>query len=90
MDSLEELHRANICRHFRDCLGSTRPNWPTARRLETAPFVPYLGEKGHSIDPRYRVPASHRLPQLRLLSADVLQAFFEQSNFVFHKLYLIQ
>jgi hypothetical protein len=52
--------------------------------------VPYLSEKGHSIDPRYRVPASHRLRQLRLLSADVLQAFFEQSNFVFHKLYLIQ
>jgi hypothetical protein len=36
------------------------------------------------------VSQRHRLRQLRLLSADVLQAFFEQSNFVFHKLYLIQ
>src|SRR6266852_6962909 len=37
MDSLDELHRANVCRHFRDCLGTARPNWPTAQRLETAP-----------------------------------------------------
>ena len=25
--SLAELYRANVCRHFRDCLGTARPNW---------------------------------------------------------------
>ncbi len=69
MDSLEELHRANVCRHFRDCLGTTRPKWPTAQQLETAPCCPLPRREGpldHSIDPQYRVPASHRLRQPRL------------------------
>ena len=57
MGSLEELHRANVCRHSRDCLGTTRPNWPTASGWKLRHVVPYLGQKGHSIDPRYRVPA---------------------------------
>ena len=43
----------------------------------------------HSIDPRYRVPASNRLRELRSLLSDLLQTFIEQRNFVFHKLYLI-
>jgi hypothetical protein len=46
MDSLEELHRANVCRHFRDCLGTTRPKWPTAQRLETAPCCPLPRREG--------------------------------------------
>jgi hypothetical protein len=42
------------------------------------------------IDPRYLVPASNRLCQVRSLSADVLRALVEQCNLMFQKLDLIQ
>jgi hypothetical protein len=42
------------------------------------------------IDPRYLVPASNRLRQVRSLSADALQALVEQRNLMFQKLDLTQ
>jgi hypothetical protein len=36
MGCLDDLYRANACRHSRDCRGLARPNWPDAQRLETA------------------------------------------------------
>src|SRR6266852_2695499 len=57
MGSLDELHRANVCRHFRDCLGTARPNWPTVQRLETAPCCPLSRLEGPTL-PLDRPPVS--------------------------------
>src|SRR5215467_14974974 len=46
----DELCRANVCRRFRDSLGTARPNWPTAQPLETAPCC-YLLRREESILP---------------------------------------
>ena len=55
--SLDELHRANVCRHFRDCLGTAPPNWPTAQRLETAPCCHLPPLEGPTL-PLDRLPVS--------------------------------
>jgi hypothetical protein len=34
MGSLDELPRANACRHFRGCPGTVLPNWPAQKVLE--------------------------------------------------------
>jgi hypothetical protein len=89
MGSLEELHRATFA-------GTLVIAWaqrvPTGQLLAVgncAMLSPTSARRATRSTPGI-VSQRHRLRQLRLLSADVLQAFFEQSNFVFHKLYLIQ
>src|SRR5579863_2327620 len=93
MGFLGELHHANVCQHFRDCLGTAQPNWPTAQRLEIAPCCHLPRPEGPTL-PRDRPPVSYP-SELPLATAPVFvhrcpPGVLRECNFVFHKLQLIQ
>src|ERR1700758_1109403 len=58
MGSLDELYHANVCQHFRDCLGRAPPSWPTVQRLETAPCCHLPRPEGPRL-PLDRLPVSY-------------------------------
>lgn len=92
-DSLAELYHENVCRHFRDCPGIARPNWPDVQRLETAPCCHRFRLEAPTL-PLDRFPALCPSEQPLAIAPVFVERsppdVHRQRNFVFHKPHLIQ